>query len=251
MVSNIDVQMRHSVAHNENSASDSEASRSQDDLMACMVQMLNNNRDLAQRIENLETNLPSIRYTQSSRSSVTSQQTVRPITLSFIDDESDEALLGLVGQFSFEEDLESSRPYRQARRDSVDFSFRSSIARSHAWTALSEISLSDISLIAVIALPVDIKEITNAHHYMLDSQNWPLQNLSQGVQLPVSASSSEGPPPTRHYNGSISQPLGKVRAELRAATPVHRIMLLGVSGVGKTGIATQVCSTINFTKRDD
>lgn len=67
--------------------------------------------------------------------------------------------------FDFQGDLETSRPYRRANRDSMDFSFRSSVARSHMWSVFSDLSLSDISNLSVIALPIYADEITNACHY--------------------------------------------------------------------------------------
>lgn len=70
-----------------------------------------------------------------------------------------------LSKFDFEGDLESSGVYRRAQRDTVDFSFRSSIARSNAWSALSCFSLGDISAISIIGLPVVPEDITNAQHY--------------------------------------------------------------------------------------
>ncbi|KAF4958788.1 hypothetical protein FGADI_2132 [Fusarium gaditjirri] len=70
-----------------------------------------------------------------------------------------------ISKFDFEDDLESSRVYRRAVRETMDFSFRSSIARSHNWSVFSGLSLGDISIMSVIALPVYQDDITNAEHY--------------------------------------------------------------------------------------
>jgi cell division control protein 24 len=70
-----------------------------------------------------------------------------------------------ISKFDFEEDLESSRVYRRAVRETTDYSFRSSIARSHSWSVFSGLSLGDISIMSVIALPVYQDDITNAEHY--------------------------------------------------------------------------------------
>jgi hypothetical protein len=51
------------------------------------------------------------------------------------------------------------------RHESTDHSFCSSVPVSHAWTALSDISLSDISAISVVALPLQSSDIANSHHY--------------------------------------------------------------------------------------
>jgi cell division control protein 24 len=70
-----------------------------------------------------------------------------------------------VSRFDFEEDLEASRAYRRAQRDTMDFSFRSSIAHTNAWSVFS--TLSDVSIISAIALPLYPEEIGNAQHYQL------------------------------------------------------------------------------------
>ncbi|KAF9771574.1 hypothetical protein IL306_010780 [Fusarium sp. DS 682] len=70
-----------------------------------------------------------------------------------------------ISKFDFEDDLESSRVYRRAQRETMDFSFRSSVARSRNWSVFSGLSLSDVSAISVIALPVYQNDLTNAQHY--------------------------------------------------------------------------------------
>ncbi|KAF4499311.1 Ras family, other [Fusarium agapanthi] len=68
-------------------------------------------------------------------------------------------------EFDFEHDLKLSRVYRLAKRDTMDFSIHSSVARTHAWSSLSGISLSDISHISVLALPLYVEDISNPQHY--------------------------------------------------------------------------------------
>lgn len=86
----------------------------------------------------------------------------------------------LASGFDFQSDLEASRPYRRANRDSMDFSFRSSIARSHMWSIFSDLSLGDISNLSFIALPLYADEITNSCHYAFGghSRELPLPPLS-------------------------------------------------------------------------
>jgi hypothetical protein len=71
--------------------------------------------------------------------------------------------------FGFEPDLQGSWVYRKARRSTCDASYRSSAALSHAWTALSDISLSDVSVITVVALPISSNDLLNGHHYQTSS----------------------------------------------------------------------------------
>jgi cell division control protein 24 len=81
-----------------------------------------------------------------------------------------------VSSFDFENDLETSRPYRRAQRDSMDFSFRSSIANTNAWSQFSGLSLSKVSIISAIALPLYPDEIENAQHYELRPEQ-PIQAI--------------------------------------------------------------------------
>ncbi|KAK3303446.1 uncharacterized protein B0T15DRAFT_504665 [Chaetomium strumarium] len=67
--------------------------------------------------------------------------------------------------FAFESDLEASTAYRRAQRETVDFSFRSSVAWSNGLSAFSRLTFGDVSVLSVIALPIHADEISNSHHY--------------------------------------------------------------------------------------
>lgn len=67
--------------------------------------------------------------------------------------------------FEFERVLFSSRVYHRAKRETSDVSFRSSVGLSHALTAISDISLSDISNISLVALPLTLADVSNRQHY--------------------------------------------------------------------------------------
>ncbi|KAI0814554.1 Pleckstrin homology domain-containing protein [Xylaria sp. FL0064] len=86
------------------------------------------------------------------------------------DTDASASCFALQSVFEFESDLEASRVYRRAKRDTMDFSFRTSIARTHAWSILSGCSLADVSVLSVIALPLDLGDVTNNHHYIGYSQ---------------------------------------------------------------------------------
>ncbi|KAI0538597.1 hypothetical protein GGR58DRAFT_467305 [Xylaria digitata] len=80
--------------------------------------------------------------------------------------------------FEFESDLEASRVYRRAQRDTMDFSFRSSVAHTHAWSLLSGRSLPDVSVLSVITLPLDLEGVVNRHHY-IDSNDQQLAPMAE------------------------------------------------------------------------
>lgn len=68
-------------------------------------------------------------------------------------------------RFEFEDDLEASHVYRRLTGDTCDRSFTSSAVRTHAWSIFSGLSLADISVLSVIALPLYLVDIKNAEHY--------------------------------------------------------------------------------------
>ncbi|KAJ2893708.1 hypothetical protein MKZ38_008313 [Zalerion maritima] len=70
--------------------------------------------------------------------------------------------------FGFEDDLMASRPYRQAVRDTMDFTFTTSLIDSKAWSRLSRFSLSDLSDLSVIGIPISKAELKNPHHYKFE-----------------------------------------------------------------------------------
>jgi hypothetical protein len=143
------------------SVSDTEASREQTRLSISIDELLQSNRDLNKRMLQFECRLPSIEDDASVAASSHGTIEHRPASVF-------ESGRDLISDFSFEEDLENSRVYRQVYRTSVDYSFRSSVARSHAWTLLS---LQHVSLLSVIALPLNRSEISNAGHYPLTYDN--------------------------------------------------------------------------------
>jgi cell division control protein 24 len=171
------------------------AEQRQADLVSSVNQLLENNRDLSRRLMNLEDSF-------DAQTIVTKRQSIAGSIASKTDSErrllpsdagsstarsqspvSPEARL--ISGFEFEDDLKGSGPYRRAQRDTMDFSFRSSIARSHAWSIFSGLSLGDISVMAVIALPVYADEITNPGHYEFGGQRLSMLPFTDGPALPL------------------------------------------------------------------
>ena len=59
----------------------------------------------------------------------------------------------------FEITLEQTRVYMRVQSNNSDISFTSSAVRTNAWSMLSGLSLNDVSVISVIALPISLEEI--------------------------------------------------------------------------------------------
>ena len=68
-------------------------------------------------------------------------------------------------QHAFEEHLNSSWVYRRNQNREEDMSMRSSVLRLSAWSVLSDMSLANISIIAVMSLPVQLQELSNGSWY--------------------------------------------------------------------------------------
>jgi hypothetical protein len=78
---------------------------------------------------------------------------------------SDGAIFSIGQRRAFEEILENTRVYRRTQRNSADASFRSSMVRTHAWSVFSGLSLADISVQSVIALPLFPEDNVNLQWY--------------------------------------------------------------------------------------
>ncbi|KAF5985083.1 Rho guanine nucleotide exchange factor scd1 [Fusarium coicis] len=150
--------------------SDELAKEHQEQLSNNIKALLDNNNALSRRLMNLEDALDAqkiisrrmsiISLSASSSRNASQQLTAESPATSIATENS-----LTISKFDFEDDLESSRVYRRAVRETMDYSFRSSIARSHSWSVFSGLSLGDVSIMSVIALPVYQDDITNAEHY--------------------------------------------------------------------------------------
>ncbi|KAG4436220.1 hypothetical protein IFR05_008316 [Cadophora sp. M221] len=165
------------------SESDIEAEKSQNDLRGLVLQVLENNTDIARRLEdmvesrsiltncfrngnacasiNIETSYSrrSSTFGPSDNSSVrNSSPTTRH--------QSAARFSGSIFQHSFEADLNTTRVYARTRLYGSDQSFTTSDVRTHVWSVFSGLSLSEISNIAVIALPLYLYELRHSHWYM-------------------------------------------------------------------------------------
>jgi len=89
-------------------------------------------------------------------------------------------------KYSFEADLNTSRVYQRTQPYECDVSFTSSAIRTHAWSVFSGMSLSQISTISAIALPVYSHEVFNDEWY-----NFVFFDHSQAGRAAASVSTSD------------------------------------------------------------
>ncbi|KAH7346055.1 hypothetical protein BKA66DRAFT_505879 [Pyrenochaeta sp. MPI-SDFR-AT-0127] len=181
--------------------SDLDAQRDRQELLTVTKKLLASNSDLARRIAHLEDGCDTCNSVTTRRpTSRTSNATI----LQDIDNarqvdrprRSSKVSIQVRQRSHFEHDLEASRVYRKAQRHSADYSFRSSTAQSHAWSALSDISLADLSVVSVVALPLFRADVTNAYHYAIDELSYDTPVARWSVKsnwpLPIDISSDSG-----------------------------------------------------------
>ena len=83
--------------------------------------------------------------------------------------------------FSFEEDLFASRVYRRPLFSDSGLSLATSAARTTASSILSALSLTDVSNISILAVPVYADEISNQDRYTFGDLYWQRSNMPEGL----------------------------------------------------------------------
>ncbi|KAH7116422.1 hypothetical protein EDB81DRAFT_862150 [Dactylonectria macrodidyma] len=133
------------------------AENNQQQLISTVEMLLERNHDLSKRLRGIESTFNTTSQHQATSQFIVSTDSLAPHTAS--------PKRSSLVEFEFERDLKASHVYRQAKKDTMDFSVRSSVARTHAWSIFSGISLSNISEISVLALPLYAEDIANPQHY--------------------------------------------------------------------------------------
>lgn len=172
------------------STSISQAQSSANRLTTLVQQVLESNLEMSQRMANLE--MRTLGYTHSVPPNLAIEDSRRDDesinTLKFTKDakermhgeqantneerdlNADDEANGIqlpTFTFTFDQDLEESRPYARALKRNSVWSTASSAAHTMGWSCLSGLSLADVSEISVIDLPISPQELWNGDRYML------------------------------------------------------------------------------------
>jgi len=167
------------------SESDLEAAQSLETLQSLVEELLRSNHDVSRRLRRIEDNIESRSVLTTcfrngtigglATSDLASQDDVEAHELNLMKHRkmgSYSASRGLTDDVSptgFHVELGTSRVYQRTELYESDVSFRSSVVWTHAWSVVSGLSLSEVSMIAVIALPLYLDEISNKEHYVTGS----------------------------------------------------------------------------------
>ena len=150
----------------------SEVQSSISNLNTTVQSILANSEDIPRRIASIETRIAGLsRHAISTIERPTDRSddasTIRPTSYVIENDHLSPPDVGqTMSQFCIQvqTELEASRVYRRtAKRHSIS-SFLSGL-HSAAWSALSGVSLAEISILSVLPLPISYGELWNPQHY--------------------------------------------------------------------------------------
>jgi hypothetical protein len=178
---------------------------------------------------------------------------------------------GAMSAREFEITLEQTRVYARVQSNDCDMSFTSSAIRTTAWSVLSGLSLNDISIISVLALPISLEEVESIGSQLtfariISGAQEPGSPHGQDSQLPSSSVLHEVllPPIAEEtseqrlhmYETTLTR-LAVSTSPIQLQPPVHEslpavkprsagklilytLVVLGDGGSGKTELTNQV-----------
>ena len=102
--------------------------------------------------------------------------------------EASNAIVPTVG-FTFEKDLEASRPYIRGLKRCSGCTATSSVAPSMGWSFFSGVSLAEVSCLSAIGLPIAPQDLWNGNRYHIansNRHNYPEESGPGQTKLPES-----------------------------------------------------------------
>lgn len=188
------------------SESDLEAERSQQTLQNLVEKLLMSNQDLSLRLRSIEDKFESrsimtacfrngtmdgLAEGESETGNEVPAEVKPTLWFSILAQNTAED----TSRNDFQVDLGTSRVYKRTALYKSDVSFTSSVARTHAWSIFSGLSLSEVSMISAIALPLYLDEISNKQWYTFSHHgNTNLQFANQFSNGPSPVNSADTAP---------------------------------------------------------
>ncbi|KAL9584724.1 MAG: hypothetical protein Q9212_001937 [Teloschistes hypoglaucus] len=136
-----------------------EAAESSRELRNLVLRALDNNNDLATRFD--DDPLPSASLLGGSGPSAISEDdhdTIRADPGPIREESSNPTFEAPMG-FAFDEDLQTTRVYSRLTYQRSGLSLPSSTGRSRGWSFLSDVSLSEVTNISIISLPLSLTDL--------------------------------------------------------------------------------------------
>ncbi|KAL8685797.1 MAG: hypothetical protein Q9218_007538 [Villophora microphyllina] len=151
------------------------------DLRSLVLRVLDQNSDLAQKFDN--EHLPRAPLLRSTPSMLP-QDDDETIRAEPVPDHSDDLRRiiaeGPVDGSDFERALQGTRVYRRLAYRRSDLSLPSSAGRSRGWSFLSDVSLSEVTEVSVISLPLSVAELYEGSQHYFDFDTVEASLLPEG-----------------------------------------------------------------------
>ena len=135
-------------------------------------------------------------------------------------------------EYSFDQDLNTSRPYKRTMQKYQAWSTTSSEIQTMGWSCLSGLSLAEVSHISVINLPFCPQELWNGHHYSetrIDSDGydlWEYKSSLMSPSAPTFISSLETIIPV--HKGQRGKNLSTIKEDVAVPMAARTILLIGM-----------------------
>ncbi len=148
-------------------------------------QVLASNQDMSRRLRNMDAKPVQIPHSPGpdpeDDASTTSSRTITPPPPGLPPDKLPEDVDRSQFGFAFEEDLLASRVYRKPLFSDSKLSLVTSAARTTASSVLSALSLTDVSNISILAVPIYGDEISNQGRYEFGDFDWEPSNMPEAL----------------------------------------------------------------------
>lgn len=149
-----------------------QAENSSKELRVLVLKSLDNDEKMARRLDTMQRqeSAPWLSHSRGGASSFYDKGQERMSRTSLVIEKSERTLFETpVFGFAFDEDLRATRVYQRLALVNSWYSLPSSKGQSRAWSYLSDVSLSQVSNISVLSLPLYAAELYDGGHYIVDT----------------------------------------------------------------------------------
>lgn len=213
-------------------------------LTGLVEQVLESNQEMSARLRDMDERatvaLPAPETTVKDNASTTSSRTATPPPQTAAQSEVHRNQFG----FAFEEDLLASRVYRKPLYSRSGASLVSSAARTTSSSVLSGLSLTEVSNISILAVPIYAHEIKNSERYTFgDFSLPPLEEVPSQESIDQPAISTPKPRKRDRLTAAVwRQPKEKSPAP---PTEAYDVGVFGVALVDSIKFANVAISLTN------
>ena len=201
-----------------------EANESVDRLCILVERVLESHDDMANKIRGIDTKENTAlqdsdltdQVVESRSSSTISRPKRRPD-----EQQIEENVSRRLFQFAFEEDLEVSAVYKKALFNRSQSSLVSTTTRSTASSVLSGLSMGDVSILAVYALPIYPSDLDNSQYYHFGDV--PEQALTFEAESPERPRSTSKGMSWQRVTGVLTRTRDKRKATVQVGEPEQHV----------------------------